>query len=161
MKEDAAFQLGQRLEERTCLVVIDDVWDAADLQPFLRGGKQCARLFTMRDAEISSGAQRVNVDEMHETEAVELLTSGLPPLKKRHTSELSRRLGEWPLALELGRATMLQRIEQGDSPDHAAQRLLEVLDTKGVHRLKEEHGGAAEPNDRQRPPGKLRNVERR
>ena len=26
--EDAAFQLGQKLEQRTCLLVIDDVWDA-------------------------------------------------------------------------------------------------------------------------------------
>ena len=38
-KEDAAFQLGQKLEDRTCLLVIDDVWDESHLRPFLRGGK--------------------------------------------------------------------------------------------------------------------------
>ncbi len=40
--EDAAFQLAQRLEQRTCLLVIDDVWDAAHLRPFLRDGKTSA-----------------------------------------------------------------------------------------------------------------------
>ena len=62
--EDAAFQLGQKLEDRTCLLVIDDVWDESHLRPFLRGGKGWARLFTTRNAEIASTAQPVKVDEM-------------------------------------------------------------------------------------------------
>ena len=57
-EEDAAFQLGQKLEDRTCLLVIDDVWDEAHLRPFLRGGKGCARLFTTRNAEIASSKAR-------------------------------------------------------------------------------------------------------
>jgi hypothetical protein len=53
-QEDAAFQLGQKLEQRTCLLVIDDVWNAEHLRPFLRGGKSSARLFTTRDANIAA-----------------------------------------------------------------------------------------------------------
>jgi hypothetical protein len=48
-EQDAAFELGQKLEDRTCLLVIDDVWDDRHLRPFLRGGKGCGRLFTCRD----------------------------------------------------------------------------------------------------------------
>ncbi len=62
--EDAAFQLGQKLEQRNCLMVIDDVWDAAHLRPFLRGGEGTARLFTTRDARIAAEAAAVDVDQM-------------------------------------------------------------------------------------------------
>ena len=54
---DAAYQLGEKLEGRTCLLVIDDVWDQEHLSPFLRGGKSSARLFTTRDAETTPGGQ--------------------------------------------------------------------------------------------------------
>src|SRR5580704_9045408 len=66
-EEDAAFQLGQVLEDRTCLLVIDDVWDESSLRPFIRGGRSCARLFTTRNAEIASGVRSVNVEEMRES----------------------------------------------------------------------------------------------
>ncbi len=73
-EQDAAFHLGQKLEDRTCLLVIDDVWDESHLRPFQRGGKGCGRLFTTRNAEIASNAQPVNVDEMLESESLTLLT---------------------------------------------------------------------------------------
>ncbi len=133
--EDAAFQLGQKLEDRTCLLVIDDVWDDAHLRPFLRGGKQCARLFTTRNAEIAANAQPVNVDEMRESESLALLTKGVGGLTAQRARDLSQRLGEWPLALELARAMLRQRVDQGDSADHAAARLLQLLDKKGPRGL--------------------------
>ncbi len=40
--EDAATSLAERLEGKNCLIVIDDVWDPAHLEPFLRGGPGCA-----------------------------------------------------------------------------------------------------------------------
>src|SRR5262249_35096752 len=64
--EDAAFQLGQKLEQRTCLLIVDDVWDAAHLRPFLRAAKSCALLFTTRDSALAAEAALVNVDEMRE-----------------------------------------------------------------------------------------------
>jgi hypothetical protein len=77
-EEDATFQLGQKLEDRTCLLIVDDVWDDRHLRPFLRGGRGCARLFTTRNAEIASNARPVNVDEMREAESLALLTAGVP-----------------------------------------------------------------------------------
>jgi len=65
------------MEDRSCLVVIDDVWDAEHLRPFLRGGKQAARLFTTRNAGIASSlalhARPADVDEMSPSEAVAML----------------------------------------------------------------------------------------
>lgn len=40
--EDASLELAARLEDRQCLIVIDDVWDPNDAKPFLRGGRTCA-----------------------------------------------------------------------------------------------------------------------
>ncbi len=134
-EDDAAFQLAQKLEDRTCLLVIDDVWDEANLGPFLRGGKGCARLFTTRIAEIASSARVVNVDEMREEEALSLLSKGVPGLDAAHARVLTQRLGEWPIALELASAMMRQRIDQGDSTEHAAERLSHILDRKGPQGL--------------------------
>jgi WD40 repeat protein len=130
-EEDAAFQLGQRLEDRTCLLVIDDIWDESHLRPFLRGGKGCARLFTTRNAEIASNARSINVDEMSGAESQALISKGVPGLDPVRARELSQKLGEWPLALELASAMMRQRTEQGATAERAAQRLLDILAMEG------------------------------
>ena len=38
--EDASIELAARLEDKNCLIVIDDVWDPNDAKPFLRGGQR-------------------------------------------------------------------------------------------------------------------------
>jgi WD40 repeat protein len=67
----------ERLEGKNCLVVIDDVWDPAHLEPFLRGGAGCARLITSRQLQVATDvqAQRLLVDEMSGSEAVAMLTA--------------------------------------------------------------------------------------
>jgi WD40 repeat protein len=135
--ETAAYQLGEKLEDRTCLLAIDDVWDAAHLRPFLRGGKTSARLFTTRDANIAAEGAPVNVDEMREGEAVALLARGVPGLETGTARELARRLGEWPLALELAAAMMRERVRLGDSAGHAAARLLTIIERKGPQALQD------------------------
>jgi WD40 repeat protein len=135
--EDAAFQLGQKLEQRTCLVVIDDVWNAEHLRPFLRGGKTSARLFTTRDANIAAEAMAVNVDEMRHEEAVAMLSRGVPSLESGPAQELARRLGEWPLALELAAAMMRERVRLGESAGRAAERLGTIIERKGVGKLED------------------------
>ncbi len=37
------------LADRDILIVIDDVWDRAHLNPFIQGGPRCARLITARN----------------------------------------------------------------------------------------------------------------
>jgi len=68
---------------------------------------------------------------MRAGESSALLSKGVAGLDAARVAELSRRLGEWPLAIELASAMMRQRIEQGDSAEKAAQRLLQILDKRG------------------------------
>jgi hypothetical protein len=48
----ATNRLSELLADRDILLVIDDVWDAVHLKPFLQGGKRCARLITTRNEHI-------------------------------------------------------------------------------------------------------------
>ncbi|MFM7394671.1 MAG: NB-ARC domain-containing protein [Cyanobium sp.] len=71
--EDAATTLAEKLERKTCLIVIDDVWDPAHLRPFLPGGEGCARLITSRLVQVVATdvqAKRLLVNEMSGTEAL-------------------------------------------------------------------------------------------
>ena len=74
-----------------------------------------------------------------------LLTSGISGLDLSQAAELSRRLGEWPLALELARATMGQRIARGDSAEGALYHVMRALEKKGVGALRK---STAEPRYR-------------
>jgi WD40 repeat protein len=142
--EDAAFQLGGKLAERTCLLVIDDVWDAEHLHPFLRGAKSSARLFTTRNSTIASFlARAVEVDQMRAREATAMLGKGVADLESGQARDLAERLGEWPLALELAAAMMRERVRQGDSAANAAERLLRLIERRGP-------GALADPTRRDR-----------
>jgi WD40 repeat protein len=122
--EDAAYHLEQKLKDRNCLVVVDDVWNADHLRPFLRGRKSAARLFTTRNAAIAADAASVDVDQMRESEAVEML----PDLEQGAAGGLAHKLGKCPIALELAASMIRERVRNGDSATHAA----EVVARKGV-----------------------------
>ena len=50
--EAATARLAELLAERTMLIVVDDVWNIAPLQPFLQGGPRCARVITTPDRRV-------------------------------------------------------------------------------------------------------------
>ena len=76
--------LGRVLDGRRVLLVVDDVWSTAQVEPFLIGGDRAVRLFTTRQPGVlPDGVARVRVDQMTEGEAHELLTAGLPALPPR------------------------------------------------------------------------------
>ncbi|NJL95153.1 MAG: TIR domain-containing protein, partial [Anaerolineae bacterium] len=52
--EDAAIELAEKWGENDALLAIDDVWDAAHLLPFLRGGRRLTRLITTRSLSIAN-----------------------------------------------------------------------------------------------------------
>lgn len=133
-QEDAAFYLAEKLEGKNCLIVIDDLWDPAQLRPFMRGGKDCVRLITTRIFEIATEAVRFKVDEMAISEAVRLLTIRLdcPPTDLAPFRELAERLDRWPLMLELASATLRHRIGRGDTTTGALDYLSRKLDKQGV-----------------------------
>ena len=67
--------LAKLLENRTCLLVLDDVWQYAHAEVFRVGGPGCRLLLTTRDMEIAYklGAKIQSVPVMTEIEAVALL----------------------------------------------------------------------------------------
>lgn len=100
---DAALQrLGELLEKKKVLLVIDDVWQHAHLKPLLSERLNCARLITTRNNEtLPRHTLRINVDAMQLNEAVALLGMDLPSGQKGRLGQLAIRLGEWPLLLKL------------------------------------------------------------
>lgn len=109
--QTAETELAKALGERRMLIVIDDVWDAADLMPFLQGGWTCARLVTTRNRQtVPAAAATVPVDAMQPAEATALLRTGLPPGEEAALAALARRLGEWPLLLKLVGGQLRERV---------------------------------------------------
>jgi WD40 repeat protein/transcriptional regulator with XRE-family HTH domain len=127
------------LEDHACLLVLDDVWCADDLTPFLQGGPRCAHLITTRNDQVfPATARRIPVDAMRQQEAIELLQAGLGIRYRSAEQEqtfrtLASRLGEWPLLLRLANSILRERIVNLHEPVPAALDFLRKLfDKYGV-----------------------------
>src|SRR5947207_11183596 len=137
---DAAItKLKQALAHHSCLLVLDDVWRAEDLIPFLQGGPRCAHLITTRnDQALPAAVKRIPVGAMRQQEAIELLQAGLGIKYKRAEQEqifrtLASRLGEWPLLLRLANGILRERVIHLHEPLPAALDFLRrMLDKYGV-----------------------------
>ena len=134
--DDASIQLADRLDEKNCLLVIDDVWDPNHLRAFQRGGKHCARLITTRhlDVVIKSNAHHVVVDDLSEDQSIELLVARLDSstLDQITIKKLVRDLGYWPLLLKLASSLWIQRVSLGESVEKALQHVARTLEKRGV-----------------------------
>ena len=122
------------LADRDILLVIDDVWDAAHLKPFVQGGPRCARLITTRVLDaVPTGASRVDVDAMREDEAVALVGHGLPGGAGAAFRDLASRLGEWPLLLKLANGVLHDRVRDGrQTLSNALAYVNKALDKRGL-----------------------------
>jgi hypothetical protein len=130
-------KLREKLENRNCLLVIDDVWQKAHLEPFLEGGKQtCARLITTRRLDLVMDTRRVRVDEMMPEESVALLAARLPGEHRRRDLQpflhLARRLMEWPLLLNLAAGVIRARLELGDTLERALDYTNRTYEKRGL-----------------------------
>jgi hypothetical protein len=109
--ESANAFLRTTFHDKRFLLVVDDVWDHTDVEPFLVGGEKCRVLLTTRRAHIADliGADTHELGSLTASEAYELLTkrrnSKLPILPSDHderqTRELVEDVGFHPLAIEL------------------------------------------------------------
>lgn len=133
-EEDAAHHLVEVLEDKSCLIVLDDVWDAASLKPFLRGGRDCTRLVTTRQFELAAEFRRIDAGEMAPPQAVQVLTARLetPPSDLRPFRELAKRMGAWPLMLALAGATLRQLMARRYTLEGALTHLDQALRHRGV-----------------------------
>lgn len=133
--DDAAIHLAERLDQKNCLIVIDDAWDAQHVMPFMRGGKQCSRLITTRRTQVLSEtrAQKISVNEMTAGQSLELLLARLrvAPSNTAPLAALATRLGEWPLLLKLAASQIRERMDRGDSFEGALSYVETALHRRG------------------------------
>lgn len=131
---DGVAQINAALGDRACLLVIDDVWTQDHLRPFIDVGRRCVHLFTTRRADVAEAGHPVKVDAMRSLEAVRLLASRLSsrPADLGPFEPLARRMGRWPLLLNLASGKLRARMRHGDSLDQALAYLDRALEKRGV-----------------------------
>ena len=114
------------------LLVLDDVWEAEQLAPFVEGGRRCVRLVTTRMPGLLEGqGEAVRVDQMSPEQAREVLTYRLPAIDPTVTEGLLSVTGGWPLLLRLINKVLADYAHM--APDLSAQgaALLERLHAGG------------------------------
>ncbi|MER7521255.1 NB-ARC domain-containing protein [Streptomyces sp. NPDC126499] len=129
----AGDHLGRLLDLRPrTLLILDDVWDAEQLEPFLRAGERCVRLVTTRvPGALPRGTERVRVDEMSPDQARAVLTWELPELPETLVRDLLEATGRWALLLRLTNRLITRRIATGTAPEDAAAEALRDLVANG------------------------------
>ena len=128
--------LGRALSGRRVLLVVDDVWSTAQVEPFLVGGDGAVRLFTTRQPGVLPGrVAPVQVDQMTEGQARELLTAGLPSLSWGLVAEALRATGRWPVLLSLVHGAVRDAVTEGGDPATELTDVLAALKTEGVTAL--------------------------
>ncbi|MBS2965827.1 hypothetical protein KGA66_22440 [Actinocrinis puniceicyclus] len=131
--ELAGARLGMLLEQRQdMMLVIDDVWSAAQLRPFLIGARRCRRLVTTRNsAVLPRTARSVLVDAMEHGEAVLTLTNGLGGMSPAIVGRLLELTGRWPLLLSLVNAAIREQQRQGAAVEQAGDWVARRLAADG------------------------------
>ena len=134
-------RLRELLVNSRVLIVIDDVWSSADVNPFKGLGNGSSLLITTRDSRtLPSNSKPIEVDAMVSNEAVSLLKSGLPNGQQRDLQSLAARLGEWPLLLKLVNRQLQELVKQdGFTLQEALQNTEKSLSAKGFSAFKLEN----------------------
>jgi Domain of unknown function (DUF4062)/NB-ARC domain len=143
--EAAGAELGRLLDERgPVLLVVDDVWDRAQLRPFRFGGRACTRLVTTRIPDLlPDDRPRILVDAMSPQQARTLVASGVTGLSADVTDRLATVAGRWPVLLSLVNGALRRRVARGQYPASAAADIERLLTAGGPAAL-----DPARPGDR-------------
>jgi WD40 repeat protein len=129
----AGTRLGELLDAREpVLLVVDDVWRADQLTPFLLGGASCRRLVCTRNVGVvPRGDPSVVVGDMTAGEARATLAAGLDPLPEPVLDDLLRATGRWPVLLGLVNAALLDGVQAGAGAEEAARWAVDRLAALG------------------------------
>jgi hypothetical protein len=123
--EARASRLRSLLHGKTCLLVIDDVWEAEHLEHLQVGGQTCAMLVTTRERKIAmTVGDEYQLGVLKPEEAIDLLNNwaGKRDVGTRdEAAELANRLGFLPLALQLAGAQSLDDVKWADLLNHFRQ----------------------------------------
>lgn len=104
--------LAEALRDRACLLIVDDAWRKAHLEPFCAGGSSCRRLITTRDAALAEGldAGVYPVPVMAPDQAVVLLEEWAgAEVEAKVKAEIVKQLGYLPLAVRLAGAQLREK----------------------------------------------------
>ncbi|MFE0023973.1 NB-ARC domain-containing protein [Amycolatopsis sp. NPDC059021] len=115
-------------DREPALLVVDDVWTASGLAPFLRAGVPVVATTRSRGA-LPSTARVVTVEPLSPDESRSLLALGVPGLTR--TDQLLRLTGRWALLLALVNGAIRQAVAEGSSPDAAADLVAGQLSLDG------------------------------
>ncbi|WP_252395272.1 NB-ARC domain-containing protein [Streptantibioticus parmotrematis] len=130
--EQAGFHLARLLQDRRALLVIDNVWSATDLAPFLLGGNDCVRVVTTRNVRVCPSATRiVRLGPMSAGEISEMLTRNVTALEPPTAAKLAGMCGGWPLLATLVGSTVSQDVEAGALPELAVLQAGDALRAEG------------------------------
>jgi len=115
------------------LVVADDVWSAAQLEPFAGEGRPWRLLVTTRRPVILDdvAARRITVDALPGPAARQLLTRDLPAMDAGMERELLDLTGRWPLLLNLVNHRLAADVGRGAAIDRAARAAVSRLRAGG------------------------------
>ncbi|MCE7947446.1 MAG: TIR domain-containing protein, partial [Chloroflexi bacterium CFX4] len=137
--EGAKNALAELLKDRYVLLVIDDVWNADHLKPFMVGGQHCAHLISTRYTETlpSEVGFRQPVDAMQPEEAAALLAYGFSEAAVNQNAQALKALAErlycWAQPLKLGNGFLRDYGEAALA--EGLRDLNELLDQAGISGL--------------------------
>jgi DNA-binding XRE family transcriptional regulator len=130
--EQAGFHLARVLGDRRVLLVIDNVWSAADLAPFLFGGPRCVRLVTSRNVRVCPSTTRLmRLGPMSPHEINELLRRGISAPAGYEARGLAELCGGWPLLATVVGSNIQQDVGAGAPLSRAVRDAGEVLAGQG------------------------------
>ncbi|MFD7096771.1 NB-ARC domain-containing protein [Streptomyces xanthophaeus] len=123
---------GLLAQQPRMLLVLDDVWEAEQLAPFLQGApRTCVRLVTTRNPGVlPPGSRPVTVDRMSQQQALAVLTHGLD-LPESISCALVDATGRWALLLRMVNQRLAAQAATGADPATAAYQLLTRLRAQG------------------------------
>ena len=128
--------LGRALDGQRVLLVVDDVWSTAQVEPFLTGGDGVMRLFiTRQPGVLPADVAWVRVDQMSDGEAHELLTAGFPSLPPGMVMEALRATGRWPVLVSLVHGAVRDAVQEGGDPVAELRDVVTALRVEGVTAL--------------------------
>jgi hypothetical protein len=145
-QDDAMFEVSRTLQDKRCLIVIDDVWNLQDLKPFLHGSSPSTRLITTRIFRVAldaaTPANRITIGGPNPDEAAAMLSAGLsvPQASLGHVRQLADRLKRVPLLLQLANRTLVEQIGLNQSVDDALDWALQKYRDLGVVAFDDRNG---------------------
>ena len=129
----ASLHLRTLLADKKALLVVDDLWNVEDIDPFRVAVNQCKLLVTTREVPVK-GAIRYDLDVMTESQSLALLTGYLKHelnlADQKQAKILAKIVGYLPLALELTAAQVEDDIPWAELIEELQAEIanLEILD---------------------------------